>query len=122
MGIGHLLQDTRVRRPVYYRDLLGDGVEDAESTRRVISDHQHLDDDEADVLWLVLPFNDLVDRARPLAYTWLRIEQWLVEVTHQPSQPLQVVCGPARTAARDALDSGLQRTSAARADRFPPRP
>lgn len=37
-----------------YRELLEDGVDDAEATRRVISEYQHLGDDEAHVLWLAL--------------------------------------------------------------------
>lgn len=37
-----------------YRELLEDGVEDAEATRRVISEYQHLGNDEAHVLWLAL--------------------------------------------------------------------
>lgn len=37
-----------------YRELLEDGVDDAEATRRVIADYQHLDQDEAHVLWLAL--------------------------------------------------------------------
>ena len=37
-----------------YRELLEDGVGDAEATRRVIADYQHLDQDEAHVLWLAL--------------------------------------------------------------------
>ncbi|MEH3033484.1 MAG: DUF4259 domain-containing protein [Aeromicrobium erythreum] len=37
-----------------YRELLEDGVDDAEATRRVIADHQYLDDDQAHVLWLAL--------------------------------------------------------------------
>jgi Domain of unknown function (DUF4259) len=37
-----------------YRELLEDGVEDAEATRRVVAEYQHLDADEAHVLWLAL--------------------------------------------------------------------
>ena len=37
-----------------YRELLEDGVDDAEATRRVISEYQHLGDDEVHVLWLAL--------------------------------------------------------------------
>ena len=37
-----------------YRELLEDGIDDAEVTRRVIAGYQHLDDDEAHVLWLAL--------------------------------------------------------------------
>lgn len=37
-----------------YRELLEDGVDDEEATRRVISEYQHLGDDEAHVLWLAL--------------------------------------------------------------------
>lgn len=37
-----------------YRELLEDGVEDAEATQRVISEYQHLGDDEVHVLWLAL--------------------------------------------------------------------
>lgn len=37
-----------------YRELLEDGVADAEATSRVIADYQHLDEDEAHVLWLAL--------------------------------------------------------------------
>jgi hypothetical protein len=37
-----------------YRELLEDGVDGAEATRHVISEYQHLGDDEAHVLWLAL--------------------------------------------------------------------
>lgn len=37
-----------------YRELLEDGLDDAEATRRVIADYRHLGDDEAHVLWLAL--------------------------------------------------------------------
>lgn len=37
-----------------YRELLEDGVADAEATSRVIGDYQHLDEDDAHVLWLAL--------------------------------------------------------------------
>lgn len=37
-----------------YRELLEDGVDDAEATQRVIADYQHLADDEAHVLYLAL--------------------------------------------------------------------
>lgn len=37
-----------------YRELLEDGVDDAEATRRVISEYQLLGDDEVHVLWLAL--------------------------------------------------------------------
>ncbi|TGN65287.1 hypothetical protein EXE59_15960 [Nocardioides eburneiflavus] len=37
-----------------YRELLEDGVDDAEATQRVISEYQHLGDDEVHVLWLAL--------------------------------------------------------------------
>ncbi|MGC4109548.1 MAG: hypothetical protein QM747_03795 [Nocardioides sp.] len=37
-----------------YRELLEDGIDDAEATRRVIAEYQHLGDDEAHVLWLAL--------------------------------------------------------------------
>lgn len=37
-----------------YRELLEDGVDDAEATRRVVAAYQHLDVDEAHVLWLAL--------------------------------------------------------------------
>lgn len=37
-----------------YRELLEDGVEDEEATRRVVSEYQHLGEDEAHVLWLAL--------------------------------------------------------------------
>ncbi len=37
-----------------YRELLEDGVDDAEATQRVISEYQHLGDDEAHILWLAL--------------------------------------------------------------------
>ena len=37
-----------------YRELLEDGVDDAEATRRVIAANQHVADDEAHVLWLAL--------------------------------------------------------------------
>jgi hypothetical protein len=37
-----------------YRELLEDGVDDAEATQRVIAEYQHLGDDEAHVLWLAL--------------------------------------------------------------------
>lgn len=37
-----------------YRELLEDGVDDAEATQRVISKYQDLGDDEAHILWLAL--------------------------------------------------------------------
>lgn len=37
-----------------YRELLEDGVDDAEATRRVIAEYQHLGGDESHVLWLAL--------------------------------------------------------------------
>jgi hypothetical protein len=37
-----------------YRDLLEDGVADAEATKRIIKAYDHLDADEAHVLWLAL--------------------------------------------------------------------
>jgi hypothetical protein len=37
-----------------YRELLEDGVDDEEATRRVVADYQHLRDDESHVLWLAL--------------------------------------------------------------------
>jgi hypothetical protein len=37
-----------------YRELLEDGVDDVEATRRVISQYQHLGDDEVHLLWLAL--------------------------------------------------------------------
>ena len=37
-----------------YRELLEDGVDDAEATQRVISEYQHLGADEAHILWLAL--------------------------------------------------------------------
>lgn len=37
-----------------YRELLEDGVDDAEATRRVIEECQHLGEDEVHVLWLAL--------------------------------------------------------------------
>lgn len=36
-----------------YRELLEDGVDDAEATQRVISEYQHLGDDEAHILLLL---------------------------------------------------------------------
>ncbi|NPC95808.1 DUF4259 domain-containing protein [Nocardioides sp. zg-DK7169] len=37
-----------------YRELLEDGVDDAEATRRVIAEYEYLDVDQAHVLWLAL--------------------------------------------------------------------
>lgn len=37
-----------------YRELLEDGIDDAEATRRVIAEYQHLSEDQAHVLWLAL--------------------------------------------------------------------
>lgn len=37
-----------------YRELLEDGVDDAEATLQVISEYQHLGDDEVHLLWLAL--------------------------------------------------------------------